>query len=375
MNPMVKNILSLFSLIDTPALLLDHTCLLNNISKMQKLADNAAVHLRPHIKTHKSVYIAQKQIEKGAVGITVAKLGEAEVMSKAGIHDIFIANQVAHPLKIHRLFVLHKKIEISIGIDNVEQIRLLNNVFTNQDRPLKILIEIDSGFHRCGVEPGIKLIDLANMVIKEPGLKLKGIFTHAGHVYCANSLSEVQQIGEQEAEIMQKAKALLKAHGIKIDIVSVGSTPTVKYSAKNPEANEIRPGNYVFYDNFQLALGSCMLNECSLFLLATVISQPANQRIVIDAGSKSLSLDQGAHSSQLVKNYGKILNIEGEIVQLSEEHGIIHLTKPQKIEIGSPVLIVPNHACSVSNLFSHYYLFENNRIIKQINVDARGKSQ
>jgi D-serine deaminase-like pyridoxal phosphate-dependent protein len=375
MDIMIENFLPLFPLIDTPALLVDHSCLLGNIGKMQKIADNTDVHLRPHIKTHKSVYIAKKQLEKGAVGITVAKLGEAEVMSKAGINDIFIANQLAHPLKLHRLFILHKKINVSIGMDNVEQICLLNKIFTNPDRPLNILIEIDCGFNRCGIEPGIKLIDLASHVIKEPGLKLKGIFTHAGQVYRANSLSEVQQIGAEEGRIMQKAKNLLKAHGINIETVSAGSTPTAKYAAENPEVNEIRPGNYVFYDNTQLNLKTCMLNECSMFLLATVISQPANQRIIIDAGSKSLSLDQGIPVPQSLKNYGKLLNIDGAIVQLSEEHGIIHLNKPQKIEIGSPVLIIPNHACPVTNLFYFYYLIENNKIIKQINIDARGKSQ
>ena len=372
---MIENFLSLFPLIDTPALLVDYTCLLDNIDKMQDIAEKTTVNLRPHIKTHKSVYIAKKQMEKGARGITVAKLGEAEVMSKAGINDIFIANQLTHPLKLNRLFILHKKINISIGVDHLEQINLINKIFTDPGHPLNILIEINCGLNRCGVEPGIQLIDLAKHVIKEPGLQLKGIFTHAGQVYRVHSLSEVQKIAEHEGSIMQKAKNLLKTHGITIKTVSAGSTPTAKYAAANPDVNEIRPGNYVFFDYSQIKLKSCTLAECSLFILATVISQPHKQKVVIDAGSKSLSLDQGAQGSKMIKNYGKLLNIDGEIVQLAEEHGMIHLTKPQQIEIGSPVLIIPNHACSVSNLFDYYYLIEDNKIIKRINIDARGKSQ
>ena len=370
-----KKIVSLSPQIDTPALVIDHTRLLTNIRKMQKLANDASVQLRPHTKTHKSVYIAREQIKEGATGITVAKLGEAEVMFQAGIKNIFIANQITHPLKLQRLFILYNKATIAVGIDNIQQINILRKIFTNENHPLSVLIEIDSGFHRCGVEPGIRLIDIAESISKEPGLVLKGIFTHAGHVYNAKSLSEIQKIGTAEGQIMQTAVDMLTSHGMEIETVSVGATPTVKYSLKNSVITEIRPGNYVFYDNIQLDLGSCKLSECSLYILATVISQPGDHRIVIDAGSKSLSLDLGGHGSQINDSYGKLLNVNGKIAQLSEEHGIIHLTNPMNIDIGSPVLILPNHACAVTNLFPQYYLFENNKIKKKINIDARGKSQ
>ena len=160
-----------------------------------------------------------------------------------------------------------------------------------------------------------------------------------------------------------------------IEVVSVGSTPTVVYSAQHSLVNEIRPGNYVFYDNIQYVLGSCTVNQWSLAVLATVVSQPAPDRIIIDAGSKALNLDRGAHSTQQTAGFGRLLNLNGEIVRLSEEHGVIMLESPGNIPIGSPVLIVPNHACAVTNLYSHYYLVDPAGTVNKIPIDARGKSQ
>jgi D-serine deaminase-like pyridoxal phosphate-dependent protein len=361
--------------IDTPALIVEQVQLEENIMKMQEMASLASVQLRPHIKTHKSALIAKKQLSAGAIGITVAKVGEAEVMAAAGITDIFIANQITHPLKIKRLANLHNKVLITVGLDHPEQIKLLNGFFADSDHPLKVLIEIDSGLKRCGVTVGKELVDLAQRVNAAPGLSLSGIFTHAGQVYAASTKEKIQQIGQFEAEIMADSYNLLKKERMKIEIVSVGSTPTVVYSAQHSLVNEIRPGNYVFYDNIQYVLGSCMKNQWALAVLATVVSQPAPDRIVIDAGSKALNLDRGAHATQQVAGFGRIINLSGEIVRLSEEHGVVMLEFPGNIPMGSPVLIIPNHACAVTNLYSHYYLINAAGTINEIPIDARGRSQ
>ncbi len=361
--------------IDTPALIVDLVQLEENIKIMQEMANSARVQLRPHIKTHKSVLIAKKQLSAGAVGISVAKVGEAEVMAAAGIRDIFIANQITHPLKIKRLLNLHRKISIAVGLDHPEQVTLLNGYFVDPNHPLKVLIEIDSGLERCGVSVGNKLIDLSQRVIASPGLFLSGIFTHAGHVYAASTTEKIQQIGQFEAEIMEESYHLLKSDSLDLKVVSVGSTPTVIYSSQHTLVNEIRPGNYVFYDNIQYMLGSCMKNQWALAVLATVISQPAADRIVIDAGSKALNLDRGAHATQQVTGFGRIINLTGEIVRLSEEHGVVILESPRNIPMGSPVLIIPNHACAVTNLYSHYYLIDATGTINKVPIDARGRSQ
>ena len=372
---MYQKIVKLHKKIETPALIVDQHQLELNIDKMQKLADKNRVKLRPHIKTHKSAFIAQSQLNKGAIGITVAKTGEAEVMAASGIKDIFIANQITHPLKLKRLKKLHQKISVSIGVDNPAQVDMLKIYFSNPDKCLSVLIEIDSGLKRCGINVGSPLIDLANKIEKSKGLRLKGIFTHAGQVYAAKSKQEIRRIGETEAEIMAKGYDMLTQDGFNVETVSVGATPTVPYSAAHPKVTEIRPGNYVFYDNIQYTLGACRRNQWSLYILATVISQPTTKRIVIDAGSKALNLDRGAHTAQLINGYGRILNINGTINKLSEEHGIIDLPVERKIPIGSPVLIIPNHACAVTNLYSSFILFSKSGGIRQMNVDARGESQ
>ncbi len=365
----------LHSNIDTPALLIIEDRLDRNILQMQTLADENYSWLRPHIKTHKSVDIAHRQITIGASGVTAAKLSEAEIMFESGIDDIFIANQITHPLKINRLKMLHAQCRVIIGIDNERQIELLRPAFEKTIRPLEARIEIDSGFGRCGVKDNKVLLNLAQKINNESWLVLEGIFTHAGQVYSAGSDEEVTKIGLAEAKAAELAHNFLHKKGIEVQTVSVGSTPTAKYAVRNDAVNEIRPGNYVFYDGIQLALGSARAESCSLFVLATVISQPQKDQIVIDAGSKALGLDRGAHSLQLLAGYGTPVNINGNIERLSEEHGIIKLKEAQPIELGHPVIILPNHACSVANLFEKYYLISGYLEVEMISISARSKSQ
>ena len=360
---------------DTPALIIIEDRMDRNILHMQTLADENYSWLRPHIKTHKSVDIAHRQITLGATGITTAKLSEAEIMYRSGINDIFIANQITHPLKINRLKMLHAQCRVIIGMDNEQQIELLRPAFQKTIRPLEVRIEIDSGFGRCGVKENKVLLNLAQKISAEPWLLLEGIFTHAGQVYSAGSEEEVAKIGDAEAKAAELAHTFLHRKGIEVQTVSVGSTPTAKYAVRNDTVNEIRPGNYVFYDGIQLALGSARAESCSLFVMATVISQPQKDQIVIDAGSKALGLDRGAHSLQLISGYGTPINIEATIERVSEEHGILKLKQAQMINLGSPVIILPNHACSVANLFEKYYLISEHLEVEMINISARTKSQ
>jgi D-serine deaminase-like pyridoxal phosphate-dependent protein len=361
--------------IETPALLVNEKQLDLNILGMQELANKYCVGLRPHFKTHKSVAIAHKQIKAGAIGITVAKTAEAEIIAAAGIEDIFIANQIMQPLKFERLLRLNKKIRLSVGVDHPEQVRILQSFFRQCGSRLRVRVEIDCGLKRCGVLPGKGMIDLVQKIKASSALEFDGIFTHAGQVYAAGTVDEVRKEGEHEARLMIESLHLLRESGIEAGTVSVGSTPTVPYSAAQPGITEIRPGNYVFYDNIQQILGSCRSDQWSLAVLATVISQPTDRRLVIDAGSKALNLDRGAHASERIRGYGKLLNIDGEIIRLSEEHGVIEVNQAESIQLGSPVLIIPNHACAVTNLFSQYYFLSGSKPPQMMPVDARGMSQ
>ncbi len=361
--------------IDTPAVLIIEERMQKNIRFIQALANKTKCRLRPHIKTHKSAELAKRQLKAGAVGITVAKLGEAEAMQQAGITDIFVANQIAHPHKIRRLLKLHRKGRVIIGLDHPRQIDLLRPVFMPYNKPLEARIEIDSGLNRCGVRSKEALLELANRIAREPWLKLEGIFTHAGQAYGAASPEAIAHIGKEEGRIVAEAKGWLEEAGLQIETVSVGSTPTVNYSAQNEQVNEIRPGNYIFYDGIQMALGVCRPDQCALFVLATVISRPAPDRIVIDAGSKALNLDRGAHARSNLKGYGMPVHHSGFLSGLSEEHGVIQIPPNTSLRIGDPLLILPNHACAVANLYEKYYLVDANLQIGETSVTARGRSQ
>ncbi len=366
-----KRLKTLHARLETPALLVWQPQLIRNIQNMQHLANQFKTALRPHTKTHKSPFIAKWQLQAGAKGITVAKLSEAEVMFQAGMDDIFIANQITHPLKLQRLRLLHQKIKLIIGLDNKRQIGLLRPFFEDADKPLAVRIEINSGLDRCGMELGDQLIDLAQRIAATSWLKLDGIFTHAGHVYGAKSRQEVETIGRQEGTIMAEAKALLEKAGIPVPSVSVGSTPTAPFSVQNPAVTEIRPGNYVFFDAMQIFLGAAKLTQCSLFVLATVISRPKATRLVIDAGSKALHTD----GASLTGHFGLPVNTEGQVERLSEEHGILHVPKSCMLDIGDPLIIIPNHACAVANLFEQYYFIDKALNPQKIPIEARGRSQ
>jgi D-serine deaminase-like pyridoxal phosphate-dependent protein len=360
--------------LDTPALVIDGAALEANLTAMQHAADHGGKKLRPHIKTHKSVHIAGRQLELGAVGITTAKLGEAEVFAAAGVLNIFIAGQITHPEKRKRLAELHRKIHIITGIDHPWQIEFLAEQFRDNDHPLPLRIEINTGHNRCGVEPR-DAVRLATLVDASPGLILDGIFTHAGHVYGAAASAEISTITERELELMREARREIEKNGIAVSCVSVGSTPAAALHAAAEGIDEMRPGNYVFNDNMQYALGSCRSESRALYVLATVISRPADDRVVIDAGSKALGLDRGAHGLEMMSGFGEPVDRSALVERLSEEHGILRVAPDCTLQPGDPLLLYPNHACAVANLFDFYYLYGPDGILKKINVDARGRSQ
>lgn len=375
-KPVLKYLSSLHEHISTPALLVDLEQKDQNLRFMQQHADTFNVKLRPHCKTHKSIDFAKNQLAMGASGITVAKTSEAQQMAAAGIKDIFIANQVTQPAKIEILRELNTKVNLIVGVDHAEQILILQEYFADSEKPLKVRIEIDCGFHRCGVLAEDKeLIPLAAKIKEIKWLQLDGLFTHAGHAYLANSKDEIKRIANQEAAEILKAAAQLRNNGIEVASISVGSTPTAEEVIKIPGITEARPGNYIFYDGIQQSLGVCTFERCSLFVLSTIIAQPDEKRIVCDAGSKALNLDKGAHSAQTIDHFGTLINLQGKITRVSEEHGIIELTQKQTVSIGSPLVIIPNHACAVANLYDHYHGVSKVGSVQTIPISARGMSQ
>jgi D-serine deaminase-like pyridoxal phosphate-dependent protein len=361
--------------IDTPALLIDLDIVQHNLERMQKKADECRVSLRPHIKTHKIPELAHLQVHLGAVGITVAKVSEAEVMAEAGIKDIFIANQVVSEKKLNRLAALSKKVNLSVGLDSTSAAEGLSAVFAASGLTIEYLMEINSGLNRCGVLPGRDALELYQAVSGLPSLRFKGIFTHAGQVYGAGSLAEVMEVSRHESKIMVETARALEQTGNSVGIVSVGSTPTMKVWQGHEGVNEIRPGNYIFHDAIQVSLEVATVEECGLSVMGTVISRPTRDRAVIDGGSKAFSSDRGAHGKEMAAGFGIVLGKKATLARLSEEHGIMSLDPDEDLEVGDRVRLIPNHACAVVNLFDRAYGIRNGEVVEEFKIAARGKSQ
>jgi len=358
---------------------------MNNIARVQALASNAGVRLRPHAKTHKSPVVARWQLDAGAVGIACAKIGEAEVFVQAGVTDIRLPYPV-NPVNAPRLLALMDRASISIIVDHPEVVRGWSDAMRIAGRTLDVLIKVDVGFHRCGIDPEADALGFIRTVTSLPGLKLRGLLSHAGHAYHAASEDELRAIAQREAETLAGLRAQAAASGIALDEISVGATPTLRFSAGQIGVTELRPGNYVYFDRTQLALGAASLDDCALTVLATVVSKHPG-RIVLDCGSKTLTNDQ-ARGISAATGYGAVLAGDSDaldyareidetltIERLSEEHATVRVTGTTRLEPGDRVRVVPNHSCVVSNLVDVVRLVEADQVIDTLPVAARGRIQ
>ena len=373
----------LLSDLPTPQVLIDHTRAMNNIVRVQALASAAGVRLRPHAKTHKSPVVARWQIDAGAIGIACAKVGEAEVFVEAGIKDIRLPYPI-NPVNAPRLLALMDRASISIIVDHRDVVQGWSDVMTRAGRTLDLLIKVDVGFHRCGIDPGADALGFVQTVASLPGLKLRGLLSHAGHAYHAASEDELGAIARQEAETLAELRARAAASGIALEEISVGATPTLRFSAGQKGVTELRPGNYVYFDRTQVALGAASLDDCALTVLATVVAKHPG-RIILDCGSKTLTNDQ-ARGISSAPGYGAVLAGESDdldyareidealtIERLSEEHATVRVTGNTRLEPGDRVRVVPNHSCVVSNLVDVVRLVDGDRVIDTLPVAARGR--
>jgi D-serine deaminase-like pyridoxal phosphate-dependent protein len=364
----------------TPAVLIDVGRAKANIARMQAAAAAHALRLRPHAKTHKSPVIATWQIEQGAVGICCAKLGEAEVFADAGIEDIRLPYPI-HPSNADRVIALLDRVRLSIIVDLTEVAREWSAAMRRAGRTLDVLVKVDVGFHRCGIDPDRP--DAADFIAEVgslPGLNLKGLLSHAGHAYGAGSEEELRTIACEEARILQDVAARGRRLGASIDEISVGATPTARFSAAITGLTELRPGNYVYFDRTQVALGAATLRDCALTVLSTVVSKHAD-RVIFDCGSKTLSSDQARGAGNA--GYGAVFTDvssqttieEGlRIERLSEEHATVRvLNGPTPLQPGDRVRVLPNHSCVVSNLVDEIALVDGDRVIERLPVAARGR--
>lgn len=356
---------------DTPALLVDLDRLERNLAEMAEVARRSGVDLRPHFKTHKSIAIARRQLAAGAVGLTVAKLDEAAILVDAGITDLLVAYEIVGEAKVARAMELARRARLTVAVDGIAAARALARGATNAGLRVPVLLEIDSGLRRCGVVPA-DAAALAAAVADLPGVQVDGVFTHAGHAYSATDRAAVEAIAVAEAAAAGEAADRMRAAGVPVRTVSVGSTPTAARAAREAGVTEIRPGTYAFYDAVQVALGTTAADRPALSVAVTVISRPVPDRAVIDAGSKTLGLDRGAQGLNVVSGFGRPVDFDGSLDRLSEEHGILAIPPDSTLQVGDVLRLIPNHACTITNLGGEFLGIRDGRIEEVIPIDAAG---
>jgi D-serine deaminase-like pyridoxal phosphate-dependent protein len=388
----------------SPSILVESSRLEANLQRMQEKADANKVALRPHTKTHKSVVLAHQQLERGARGLTVAKVGEAEVYAAHGFDNLRLAYIVVGEEKYARLLAMMNRARLSFCVDTEASAREASAFFASSGVSIEVLVEVDTGYGRCGVRwDREESVSFARWVSELPGLKLAGILTQAGNAYAGPQVAgetldeSLQRVSAEECDRMLDFAIALHEAGVKEATpnaatdspnrfeISIGSTPSMKHF-QNVERGgftitEIRPGNYVFNDAIQQALGVVGWEACSMTVLTTVISKHRNangsERLFLDAGRKVFTSDTGYNT----QGYGCLLYNSrtmtplphARITGLSEEHGWVSVPGGSTLEIGNQVRAVPNHACVVMNGQDQFYLVDGDEVVESLEVDARGR--
>lgn len=365
----------------TPCVLIDRTRAERNLDRMQAAVSAAGLRLRPHAKTHKSVEFARRQMASGAAGICCAKLGEAEVFAEAGIEDIRLPYPL-NPVNAERVVDLLDRTRLSFIVDHEHVARGWSQAMTAAGREVDVLVKVDVGFHRCGIDPERE--DAAEFVARIaalPGLRFRGLLSHAGHGYGAESADVLRAIAEQEANTLVDLAGRVRKLGVEVPEISVGATPTARFSVAQDGLTELRPGNFIYFDRTQVGLGAAAWDDCALTVLARVVSKPFADRIILDSGSKTLTNDL-ARGFSPSPGYGAVLqSIDGEqrpdstlvVERLSEEHANVRATSgAHSLEPGDLVRIVPNHSCVVSNMVDAAWLVDGSAVIERLEVSARG---
>ncbi len=354
--------------LDTPALIVDLDIMERNL---RRVADYCALHrlrLRPHTKTHKSILIGKQQLALGAAGLTVAKVGEAEVMLGAEPRDLLVAYPVVGEAKLRRLASVAGVTRVTVALDSMFVAQQLSQVAEATKINFGILTEIDVGMGRVGVTPADAL-DLTRAIRALPGLDWRGIAFYPGHIKDQDpqKLAELSRTIEGIVEDFRNA-------GFKPAIVSGGSTPGLYHSHEIAGLNEIRPGTYVFNDLNTVASGACAMEDCAASILVTVISHTKTDHMIIDGGSKTFSSDRLSSGEP---GHGYVVGAPGaSFHKMNEEHGFIDLTHAERpFEIGDKIRIIPNHVCVAVNLHEYVYGVRNGKVEECWHVDGRGKLQ
>jgi len=357
--------------LSTPALTIDLDVLDRNLDRMAESCRRQRVGLRPHMKTHKTPEVARMQLDRGALGITVAKVGEAEVMADAGLDDLLVAYPIFGADKLRRLAGLARGRKILVSLDHEATARELSQAAAAQGVSIGVMVEFDAGFHRCGLRPGADCVALAKKIGQMPSLKFRGLMTYFGSVWGPHDDRERE--AKQVAAEVAKALGAFAEERVPVEIVSGGSTPSAEFAGLIPGLTEIRPGTYVYNDLNTYHQGACGIEDCAARVVTTVVSSAVPGKVILDAGSKTLSSDP--LRSGPGTGHGLILEApDAPITKLNEEHGHVDITKSShQFRVGEVLTVIPNHVCTCVNMHDEVYLLRKGEVVGSWRVAARGK--
>ena len=350
--------------ISTPALILNYDVMIKNIKKMAKFVKGTKVKLRPHLKTAKMPIVAHLILkEGGANGIAVAKIGEAEIFAQSGIDDILIANQVIDPEHIKRLIMLNKYILVRCAVDSKKNILDLSKQAVQANMELEVLLEINLGLGRAGVDPGQPALEIADFIKNTPGVKLVGLQGYEGHLTPIPNAEQRELMTNECLKSLIDTKNLLTNEGHDIKIVSTSGSATYMYAAKYPGITEIQPGTYYFSDEHLHRVNPIF--DIAVTVLTTIQNQTGKKEFTADAGTKAIATGDGKPE---VKNFPKI-----KFRVINEEHSQMKSIGAD-LEIGQKIDFIPAHVCTTINLYDQIHVIKNNEYIGKWQILARGKN-
>lgn len=352
------------SSIDTPALLIDLDAFERNVARMADFFQRIPAKLRPHAKTHKCPEIARRQIAAGAIGVTCAKLSEAEVLAQAAIEDILIANQIVGPEKTARLASLAKRTKVTVAVDDARNVDELATAAEKAGVQIAILVEVDVGMGRCGVPPGEPALSLAKHVARKESLLLLGLMGYEGHLVFVADAEKRMEGARKAMALLTESAQLLRQNHLPVEVVSAGGTGTYDVTGTYPGVTEVQAGSYIFMDSTYLKIRPEF--EPSLTVLTTVISRPTKDRAVTDCGRKAISEDFDLPQPHRLPAV-RVLSLAEEHCNLFLQEGSPDLQPGQKIEL------LPSHCCTTVNLHDQYFVLRSGLLEALWPIPARGK--
>jgi len=313
--------------IETPAVLLDLDAMESNLGKMATFFSQSSAKLRPHFKNHKCPALALRQLAAGAIGMTCATIAEADSLVRHGIGSILIANEIADSVKIGRFLGLASQADVMVCVDNESTLKAIATAARSRKIKASVLVDVDVGLHRCGVQPGEAVVQLAKLAL-DSGLRFRGLMGYEGRIRLPDGAEKTEVCGKA-LRVLIECQDLLTRSGIPVEIVSTGGTSSYKIGGRYPGVTEIQAGSYLVMDTdyFQCC---CTDFTLALSLLTTIVSKTGNERVVVDVGVKALSALRGLPS---VKSSGGVT-----LKALNAEHGIIQLGSPTRpLEVGDKI--------------------------------------